>query len=59
MLKSKTLITRAKTFNPEAAPNISEKHLLRPIPQEYIDGVHKDGRLLTTEEKRAIQNPGY
>jgi len=57
---TKTLIARAKTFNPEAAPNIAEKHYLRPIPQTYLDGIYNvAGKALTADEKAAIQNPGY
>ncbi len=33
------LIERVKMYNPQAAPFISEKHLLRPIPQNQIDRV--------------------
>lgn len=57
--RTKTLLPRVITFNPEAAPNIGEKHLYRPIPQEYIDGVTKNGKTLSNEEKTATQNPGY
>lgn len=57
--RTKTLVARAKTFNKKAAPNIVEKHNLRPIPQAYLDAIQKDGLALTPEEKQAEQNPGY
>lgn len=54
------LITRTKEYNPEAAPNISERHNLRPIPQTFIDQLqNEDGTPLTQEQKDAWQNPGY
>lgn len=59
LARTKTLIKRAREFNPEAAPNIQEFHLYRPIPQTFLDGVRKDGRSLTPEEKKQLQNPGY
>ena len=56
-----TLITRAKAFNPQAAPNITaNKHELRPIPQTFIDALsNDDGSNLTDEQKKDWQNPGY
>lgn len=56
-----TLITRAKAFNPQAAPNITaNKHELRPIPQTFINALsNDDGSNLTDEQKKAWQNPGY
>lgn len=56
-----TLISRARAFNPEAAPNITaNKHELRPIPQSFIDGLlNEDGTNLSDSQKAAWQNPGY
>ena len=36
-----------------------KKHYLRPIPQDFLEKITKDGHALTTEEINAMQNPGY
>lgn len=58
--RTKTLITRAKAFNPEAVGITVNKHELRPIPQSFIDGLRNtDGSNLSDAQRKAWQNPGY
>jgi len=57
--RTKTLIPRVRAYNKEARANIKDYHVLRPIPQTFLDGVYKDGVPLTADEKAAMQNPGY
>lgn len=37
LVRTGKLLERVKLHNPEAAPNIQAKHILRPIPQAQID----------------------
>lgn len=45
------LLERVKLYNLDAAPNIKDMHLVRPIPQTQIDRV--------TNPSEFQQNPGY
>jgi starch-binding outer membrane protein, SusD/RagB family len=44
------LVERVKLYNPQAAPNVAAKHLVRPIPQTQID---------RSEVGVFVQNDGY
>jgi starch-binding outer membrane protein, SusD/RagB family len=58
--RTKTLLSRARTYNEGAAVAIQEKHYLRPLPQTFLDNIYTaDGHALTADEKAAMQNPGY
>ena len=51
LVRTRTLVTRVKAWNPDATNYILPKHLLRPIPQSQIDR--------TTEGDKFPQNPNY
>ena len=57
--RTKTLVARAKAYNPEAVTYIKDYHVLRPIPQTFLDAIYSKGAALTSAEKQAMQNPGY
>jgi hypothetical protein len=46
------LLERAKKWNPDAAPNIKDFHVLRPIPQSQLDAIGNPN-------PQSFQNPGY
>ena len=49
LTRTGTLVERVRLHNPDAAPNIQEYHILRPIPQDQIDRTQGGYK----------QNPGY
>jgi hypothetical protein len=60
LARTKTLLSRAKTFNAGSVAALVEKHYLRPLPQTFLDAIYTvDGHALTADEKAAMQNPGY
>ena len=59
LARTKTLVPRVRAFNFQASPNIQDFHVLRPIPQTYLDGIQLEGKALSPDQKEAQQNPGY
>lgn len=63
LARTKQLEKRFKKFNDgslqEGADFKASKHYLRPIPQAYLDAITNNGKALTSEEKTAMQNPGW
>jgi hypothetical protein len=57
--RTKTLVSRVKEFNAGASANIRDFHVLRPIPQTYLDGIQLNGKALSADEKQSQQNPGF
>lgn len=51
LVRTRSLVRRVQAWNPEAAANIKDYHMLRPIPQNQIDR--------TVEGPKFPQNPGY
>jgi len=51
LVRTRSLVTRVKAWNAEAAPYIKDFHMLRPIPQTQIDRV--------TQGPAFPQNTGY
>lgn len=59
LARTETFFERVKKFNADAT-GIEETHKLRPIPQQHIDRLWKDGAPLSSPEaKQQEQNPGY
>lgn len=62
--RTRTLDARWHAFNDGVSRGIGNfnaaKHYYRPIPQSFLDGITGEGgKNLTSEEKQAMQNPGY
>lgn len=59
LARTQTLVKRVQTYNLEGGPNVKAAHTLRPIPQNFLDGIQASGLNLTLTQKQALQNPGY
>lgn len=60
LARTESLVERTKLYNPAAAAGTLQPfHKLRPIPQQHIDRLFRNGVPLTADEREAEQNPGY
>lgn len=64
LARTKTLEKRWKAFNDGVSRGLGTfnpaKHYYRPIPQSFLDGItNASGSMLSSEEKKAMQNPEY
>lgn len=64
LARTKKLDARWHAFNDGVSRGVGEfdpaKHYYRPIPQSFLDGItNESGAALSSEEKQAMQNPGY
>lgn len=64
LARTKRLEARFKAFNDGWVRGNStfnaNKHYYRPIPQSFLDAItNENGQALSSEEKQAMQNPGY
>ena len=64
LARTMTLEARWNAFNDAVSRGIGtfdpDTHYYRPIPQDFLDTItNENGTALTSEEKDAMQNPGY
>jgi hypothetical protein len=58
LARTETTVERVKLFNPSAGA-IQPFHKLRPIPQQHIDRLFRNGAPLSESDRQKEQNPGY
>jgi len=58
LARTETFYERTKLYNKDAV-NIKDYNKLRPIPQIQIDATTINGTPMSSDQKKAYQNPGY
>jgi hypothetical protein len=59
LVRTETLFTRTKLFNPDISLSFAPFHKLRPIPYLQMIAQQINGKPMTPAEMQAYQNPGY